>query len=499
MNKLKSILLLIILFICSVNVHSQFATGYEPMDEGEYDKLEITFSSTFKSKKVPISYTIPEEYFPVPRSQGQMGSCVGWATGYAFASFYFSAKNKTGKPENSSQIMSPAFVYHDVRKCNECNCGSSVQGALELLRTKGVVPWVNMPYSDNTCYRPDQSLYNVASNYRISGWQRVVDKMNFREYKEHLSNDVPIIIGVQLGSNFGSYGWKKTANSFTCTQLEANSGHAMLIVGFDDDKRAFKIMNSWGSNWGVNGYIWVDYDCFKLMMGSYGGEAYVVNKDYTLNGDDKPVITPDNNTISASNFEPYGHWELVKTGHYYIDYGIKINQNLQNQVEKVTYVFDHSSFANKYVTITSAPFFQTSFEGPHCLSNMSAIVYLKDGRSTTVHFNGCEVIKKVETNINTLDIQPVVTAVPNKNQQGYYTFNIQLRGIESVKSKIVKVVYDFNHSSFKNRYQTISNGINNFQTSYNGWGCLRGLGVTIYFDNNTSKTYNVDMCSLLGW
>ncbi|MCK5684281.1 hypothetical protein KAJ27_09165, partial [bacterium] len=38
--------------------------------------------------------------------------------------------------------------------------------------------------------------------------------------------------------------------------------HAMLVVGYDDYMQAFLIMNSWGKNWGKNGYCWVDY---KLM------------------------------------------------------------------------------------------------------------------------------------------------------------------------------------------------------------------------------------------
>jgi|GEM_PF-5738278 len=476
----------------------EFTTGYTPMPEGQYEELKIAFCASFNDKALPSSYVIPESFFPTPGSQGNVGSCVAWTTGYAYASFYFSAINKWGKPVNSTQIMSPAFIYNDIRSCN-CGpqCGTYIADALNLLKNKGVVSWQNMPYSDKTCNRPGQELYSTASKNKIGGWNRLIDRLNFNEYKENLSNDVPIIIGVPLGSQFSSYGFKKTADPFKCTQLSSGS-HAMLIVGYDDNKRAFKIMNSWGKDWGVNGYIWVDYDCFKLMMSGYGGEAYVVHKDYELSKEQNPAENPSS-SISASNFKPYGHWEEIKAGHYYIDFGLKIDPKVQHLVSKVTYVYDDPSFTNKYITVNTAPYFQTSYEGPHCLSQMQAIVYLKDGKSIRVYFDGCKVLESMDNELSTLEIHPIVTAIPKADKQGYYNFDIRLRGVENVKDRITKVVYDFNHPTFTNRYITITNKDNSFRTGYTGWGCLRGLGVTIYFDDNSTKTYSIDMCSILGW
>ena len=37
----------------------------------------------------------------------------------------------------------------------------------------------------------------------------------------------------------------------------------MLIVGYDEDRKAFKIVNSWGNNWGNNGFCWISYNFFK--------------------------------------------------------------------------------------------------------------------------------------------------------------------------------------------------------------------------------------------
>ena len=57
--------------------------------------------------------------------------------------------------------------------------------------------------------------------------------------------------------------FNETKNMYTTYSFQEDScGHAVLIVGYDDEKDAFKIVNSWGSDWGDEGYGWVSYDFF---------------------------------------------------------------------------------------------------------------------------------------------------------------------------------------------------------------------------------------------
>ena len=41
-----------------------------------------------------------------------------------------------------------------------------------------------------------------------------------------------------------------------------NLKHCMLIVGYNDTLHAFKAVNSWGSDWGNEGYTYIDYNFF---------------------------------------------------------------------------------------------------------------------------------------------------------------------------------------------------------------------------------------------
>jgi hypothetical protein len=47
-------------------------------------------------------------------------------------------------------------------------------------------------------------------------------------------------------------------------------GHAICIIGYDDQAQRFKFKNSWGIDWGTNGYGTIPYDYIK----DYGWDAW---------------------------------------------------------------------------------------------------------------------------------------------------------------------------------------------------------------------------------
>jgi C1A family cysteine protease len=44
--------------------------------------------------------------------------------------------------------------------------------------------------------------------------------------------------------------------------------HAITIIGWDDSKKAWLIKNSWGPEWGENGYMWIEYGCNNIGYGA---------------------------------------------------------------------------------------------------------------------------------------------------------------------------------------------------------------------------------------
>jgi hypothetical protein len=49
----------------------------------------------------------------------------------------------------------------------------------------------------------------------------------------------------------------------------------MCVVGYDDARGAFEVQNSWGTNWGNAGFIWITYDVFAAFV----REAYGISEN----------------------------------------------------------------------------------------------------------------------------------------------------------------------------------------------------------------------------
>ncbi len=41
---------------------------------------------------------------------------------------------------------------------------------------------------------------------------------------------------------------------------QPRGGHAVLMVGYDDSKHCWLVRNSWGEQWGEEGYFWMPYE-----------------------------------------------------------------------------------------------------------------------------------------------------------------------------------------------------------------------------------------------
>lgn len=88
-----------------------------------------------------------------------------------------------------------------------------------------------------------------------------------------LTERFPIIFGFEIF--YGADGKTReideeknwTGNVFNAPKLKKRKkpigGHTVLCVGFDRTKKLFHIMNSWGNDWGDNGYFWMPFSWFE--------------------------------------------------------------------------------------------------------------------------------------------------------------------------------------------------------------------------------------------
>lgn len=250
----------------------EFPTGLE-FDKEKYD--EVLESAPVLSRNLtslPASYSL-KPYAPTPKSQGSQPSCVGWASGYGARTISYAIRNNWANDISkiNQNTFSPAFVYNQIKFKGDdfCKRGSYVSDALRLIKEYGILKLNDFGYTDKSCTtKPNSYGLQVAKNNTIEGYERLSNYGDqsssfIKKIKKAIANKNPVVIGMTIHKSFYRAKGYWSPQGSTDPSL---GGHAMVVVGYDDNKYggAFEILNSWGSAWGNGGYIWVKYDDFKL-------------------------------------------------------------------------------------------------------------------------------------------------------------------------------------------------------------------------------------------
>lgn len=213
----------------------------------------------------PPSSTEVSLYCPSVGNQGSEGSCVAWAEGYAARAidWYYKTGNRV--------TFSPEFLYN-LCKFGTCAAGTSMQTVLDTMIHKGVCTYSAMPYNDGDCVTlPNASQLSNATNYKITGYSKI-SKYDLGAIRAMIQNKKAVIATVLPDNTF--------INAKTGFVWKVNTGsviaHTLTIVGYDDAKHAYKVMNSWGTTWGDAGFSWIDYTLFPSITAG-NGYVYVIN------------------------------------------------------------------------------------------------------------------------------------------------------------------------------------------------------------------------------
>lgn len=269
--------------------------GFNPDPIDKIESVPLAESTMISHRGLPSKADL-SPYMPPVLNQGRQNSCVAFSTGYYTKSYYEYQENKWkydppiygGQGEH---VFSPAYIYNQINGGQDR--GSYFHDALNLVIQKGVSPWKYMPYKENDYLsQPTPTAHQVAQKFKAKSFKRIpFDNLN--AIKAELANGNPIIFGIVIDDNFyqlgidGNYVYDTPGG-------KQYGGHAMTLVGYDDDirspkgyKGAFKLVNSWGTNWGDKGYGWISYQTW-LQLRPY---VYVLY-------DEKASIPTQNETQS---------------------------------------------------------------------------------------------------------------------------------------------------------------------------------------------------------
>lgn len=203
--------------------------------------------------------------------QGELGSCT--ANAIIGLKEYLLIKDN-----DEFKNLSRLFLYWQERKLiNTINedSGASLRDGMKVMYKVGTCEEELNPYIiENFQKEPTNDQIINALNYKISGYQRII---GLKQIKQAISKGYPIVFSMEIYESFefdivSNTGQVQIPNNYE----KPLGGHAMCIIGYDDNMNngCLIVRNSWGSDWGDNGYCYIPYD-----MISYFYDAWTILYD----------------------------------------------------------------------------------------------------------------------------------------------------------------------------------------------------------------------------
>lgn len=184
------------------------------------------------------------------KDQGQCGSCWAFSVTENIESIWMLAKKIT---VSQMQPLAPQQIVDCDRSDGGCNGGDPPTAYQYVINAPGMEPERDYPYRavNGRC------AYNRADVYAtITGWRYATESHNEDQMRDNLVNWGPLSICVDAQP------WQHyTGGIMTASQCGNNLDHCVLATGYDVSAATpyWIVRNSWGANWGENGYIRLQY------------------------------------------------------------------------------------------------------------------------------------------------------------------------------------------------------------------------------------------------
>ena len=226
-----------------------------------------------KTKPLPAMVNLRQWCSPV-EDQGQLGSCTAHA-GVGIIEYY--ERKSFGRHIAASRL----FLYKVTRNLMKMrgDTGAYLRSTIGAMVLFGVPPEEYWPYRDSAQdfdAEPPAFCYSFAQNYKTIKYYRhdpppAAPEAILNRVKTYLAAGHPAMFGFTVYSSI------EQANDsgqipFPSPRDRIEGGHAIMAVGYDDRMKiknrfggdettgALLIRNSWGKDWGEDGYGWLPYE-----------------------------------------------------------------------------------------------------------------------------------------------------------------------------------------------------------------------------------------------
>ena len=205
-----------------------------------------------------------KKFFNDIKNQGEQGSCLAHAVTSVFE---YILKRSSQKEFD----LSEAFLYYNARMMDgnddvsvNTDAGSRYKPAMDSLSKYGIALERLCPYHEDVyTQKPSEEAYKDASTRKLITAKNV--NRTIADVKSALADGFPVAVSFSLMQSFfdATDGYIPMPTDDEISNDEADnvhSHHAMVIVGYSDKLQHFVLRNSWGKEWGDEGYCYVPYE-----------------------------------------------------------------------------------------------------------------------------------------------------------------------------------------------------------------------------------------------
>ena len=195
------------------------------------------------------------EYASRVEDQLDLGSCTGAAVIGAYELLL--------KKEYAAEFidLSSLFVYYNARVIEGYageDVGAYIRSAIKATYKYGVCAEKLWPYKiADFAAVPPVECYVDAAGRKIKNYRRLA---TVDDILDALTNDRPVVIGVTLYGQFDELSGTDAILTSPAAGQEPIGGHAVCLVGYDLEKKLVLVRNSFGTEWGIQGYFWMTFD-----------------------------------------------------------------------------------------------------------------------------------------------------------------------------------------------------------------------------------------------
>ena len=213
------------------------------------------------------------------RDQGRRGSCTIFAT-LGVIEFHYARRDQKIKLSEQYAAWAAAKVNNSNKKD-----GYSDRDLIAGIKKFGICREDLMPYNEHLVGNPSKEAKADADKRRSISVTWFQDYGESVKKKGFTGETIKAICGALADGDpvTAALKWPTTVklDSYATMGTKKNSspskGHMVVLVGYEIDPNQpgggrCQIRNSWGEDWGENGYAWVTFDYLK----QNGQEAYAV-------------------------------------------------------------------------------------------------------------------------------------------------------------------------------------------------------------------------------